>query len=523
MSDKKISGFYYDIQKENPILKVTLHANTKPPLNPYETWFSWCDQSVGSQVGLRYKVDEEGKTTSTIEEYSNDDNWTHGGKDTNHQSEIDRSFPDFLANSFDAEEDEPDELKTGGRDVRYGRIPICTSIVNEDFNISISNNWTNFEGGQQLESLFNDVLKPLSPFAEFAGRAADKMMSTLNEKFGGKEDGFGGVYNKYIKNYLAAFSNTMKVAGNGLSRNLVVQGTRFKYWSGTNIEFGNLSMRFTLFADYVKLPGHDKPIWRTPDDQLSSLIPYCVGKYLDFFNEKELDPLVMSASNSISESSLALNDKEEENKLIVNNYLGWQTVPGGFRAQAKYLDKIQFGTLMLKIGPYYKLKNLVIQNLQLNYSKQVAKYLDIAENKIKTCPLFCEVTLTLAPVTKYSEKLLREFVLARSKTNYSIVRGEASGVEKIEKEENGKKTTTYTTKKQVPVIDEKTGKQKVDSKGNPVYKEEDIKTNTYVDTMGETRVIIGGVKPETVISNSIINLESDINVSLGLEEAKTNN
>lgn len=515
MSDKKISGFYYDIQKENPILKVTLHANTKPPLNPYETWFSWCDESIGSQVGLRYKVNDEGKTTSTIEEYSKDDNWTNGGKNTNHQSEIDRSFPDFLADSFDAEEDEPNELKTGGRDVRYGRMPICTSIVNEDFNISISNNWTNFEGGQQLESLFNDVLKPMSPFAEFVGRGVDKMMATLNEKFSGKEDGFGGVYNKYIKNNLAAFSNTMKVAGNGLSRNLVVQGTRFKYWSGTNIDFGNLSMKFTLFADYVNIKkpdGSNTTVWKTPDDQLSSLIPYCVGKYLDFFNEKELDPLVMSASNNISDSSLALNDQGDENKLIVNNYLGWQTVPGGFRAQAKYLDKIQFGTLMLKIGPYYKLKNLVIQNLQLNYSKQVAKYLDTTDNKIKTCPLFCEVTLTLAPVTKYSEKLLREFVLARSKTTYSIVRGEAAGVEK-KTGEDGK--DTYTTKKQVPVIDEKTGKQKVEN-GKPVYREEDIKTNTYVDTMGETRVIIGKVTPDTIKSKSIINLEDSINKSLGL-------
>lgn len=441
MSDKKISGFYYDIQKENKIFKVTLHANTKPPVNPYEPWYAWTDKSV-----------------------------------INTNKKIDNNFPDNLKNCTSPEIDEGEEIKVNGIDVRYGKTPICSSIINEDFNISISNSWTGFEGGNNLQSLFNDVLKPLAPYATYSAGLFDKISSEAT-KFSSKyeDDSVFKIASSGLAKWSGKLKNASNRVGEGLSRSLIVQGTRFMYWGNTNIDFGNLSMRFTLFADYINVGTEDNPIWEwhTVDDQLSGLLPYAVGKYLNIFNENgEIDPVAKSLSEALSEAISEAYDNNEkkinENKNLINSFLGWQTPPAGFRANIRSIDSVQPGTLMLKIGPYYKLKNLAIQNLQLNYSKQVAKYKGI-DDTIKTCPLFCDVTITFVAVTKYSDKMLRDFVLNRTKYNYTVI---------PEMQSDGTSKT---------------------------YRDGDVE-----------RVVISDVKMTESNTPSIKSLEEDINKSLGL-------
>ena len=48
--------------------------------------------------------------------------------------------------------------------------------------------------------------------------------------------------------------------------------------------------------------------------------------------------------------------------------------------------------ILVSINFEKEIKNLAIQNLQLNYSKQVAKYFNSKSNRIETCQLFCEVS-----------------------------------------------------------------------------------------------------------------------------------
>lgn len=473
---RNISGFYYDIQRENKLLRVTLHANTKPPTNPYETWYAWTDTSILIENNNNKIVDI---------------------------NKISPEFPNNLAICVAHEEDEPNtEQKTinNDKDTRYGKTPICTSILTEDFGISISNGWTDFEGGNQLQDLVNGAMKPLSPYASLLGKGLGKLAQGAADY--STENSGGGLSNISAKlAKIATYgSHLANSRGHLLGRQLVVQGTRFKYWGGTNVDFGNLSMRFTLFADYVK--EGEVYVWRTPDDQLAAILPYAMGKYVKLVDDKETDPIAKKLKE-VLEEKLGKDDSGEFNTEVANNFLGWQIPPAGFTANIKDLDEIQSGTLMLKIGAYYKLKNLAIQNLQLNYSKQVAKYFNTGTHKLETCPLFCEVTITLIPVTKYSDKKLREFVLNRSRTIYDI-----TGVDTKTEKEVLKNSKGEVVMEDVPKKD-KDGNYEKDKNGKIITEKKEVKVK-------KTTVTITNVTPKQVESTSIKNLEKDINDSLGL-------
>ena len=94
--------------------------------------------------------------------------------------------------------------------------------------------------------------------------------------------------------------------------------------------------------------------------------------------------------------------------------LQWQSPPGGFESELKNIDIIQKGTLKLKIGPHYCLTNLVCQEANFTFSKQMVKFPVNGENKLS--PLFCDVSLTLRPATLYSDIMMKKFV--SGKANY---------------------------------------------------------------------------------------------------------
>lgn len=382
-----ISGFYYDIQKNNPMLRVTLHANTKPPVNDYEEWKPWTSDS-----------------------------------------DIKDGFP--LADYKDLD---IDELGTGENP--YGAMPLCSSIVNEDFNISIANNWGEFMGSQALQESFNGVLKQLEPYSNFVGEQLGKIAESA-KNYKGNSDLMKTMASD-ISKFAKTGSEITNGVGNVLSRSLVVQGTRFKYYGGTGISFSNLGMRFTLFADHVEQLDFDKKkgivstgnfVWKTPDDQLKNILPYSIGNYVPLVSEND------DAANALLEKLKAAKLDVDSLKDAANKFLGWQMPPGGFKADIQYIDTQQKGTLMLKIGPYYKLINLVIQDIQLNYSKNIAKYYDFETKEIKTCPLFCDVNITLSPVSKYSNEILKKFVMSR--TTIDSKQNSSNSVYNLEEEIN---------------------------------------------------------------------------------------
>jgi hypothetical protein len=48
-------------------------------------------------------------------------------------------------------------------------------------------------------------------------------------------------------------SSFMAGASEFLNSSLVVQGSRFTIYQGTNTDFANLSMKFTLFSDWERV------------------------------------------------------------------------------------------------------------------------------------------------------------------------------------------------------------------------------------------------------------------------------
>jgi hypothetical protein len=71
---------------------------------------------------------------------------------------------------------------------------------------------------------------------------------------------------------------------------------------------------------------------------------------------------------------------------------------------------------MLRFGAYYAITNLVIENANFNFSKQLTKKPDPTLSGEILSPLYCDVTIQLRPATKYSDKSLKKFILSRAST-----------------------------------------------------------------------------------------------------------
>lgn len=316
MIANKISGWYYDLQLDNRLTNVTLHPNTE-------------------------------LKGSTWEKYS---------------GEGDDDYPE------------------------YRKEPICKAIMTEDFSVSVANSWSEF-GGDMLGQMWESI-KPLAPYADEAKR----MIRTAVEDYQKQEN--QGLVNKIkeskVSNAMAEAMIAIDQAINNkdsgiditdyLNRALVVQGTRFSYYSGSGTSFGNLVMKFTIF------PTWEGKKFVTVDEQVDRIYPYCIGEFVDGTDGLKV---------------------KKETKQIIDSWISWQKPPGGFKANVKNVDIIQFGTLMLRVGAYYVITNLVVENANFVFSKQMAK--SPVDGTI--CPLYCDVTIQLRPATKYSEKSIKKFVL----------------------------------------------------------------------------------------------------------------
>lgn len=319
----KVSGWYYDLQMENKLTCVTLHPNQVPD-------------------GVKWK-----------------------------------DVPD---------PDPDDETKP-----QYSLTPICSAIVNEDFNVSIANSWSDF-GGDPIGSLW-DQAKPLAPYADTFVKGLGTIIESQNNMSEEEKQRVDGSKAATAMRKISEKLYDMSKKGGGdggivdyLNRSLVVQGTRFSYYSGTGVSFGNLSMKFTVF-----------PTWKdktfiTVNNQINALYPYLVGKFV----------------------------KEDALKGDLKDFIGWQKPPGGFQANIKDVDNVQKGTLKLKFGAYYSITNLVCQDATFNFSRQMVKNPKESQTDPNIpssiiSPLYCDVSITLRPATKFSDESLRAFVTGKGR------------------------------------------------------------------------------------------------------------
>ena len=290
--------------------------------------------------------------------------------------------------------DEDDDIACYPKN-KYRKKPICTAIVNEDFSVSISNSWSDF-GGDMLGQMW-DSIKPLAPYAGAAQNAIERAVEQY-KNLDRSSTAYKNIQESKLSMALEQIAERIvEKDENGnyktdiaeyLNRSLVIQGTRFSYYSGTGTSFGSLNMKFTIF------PKWEGNTFITVNKQVEEIFPYVMGEYvLEHFDTiPDLDGMV-----------------------------GWQKPPAGFKADTKFVDNIQFGTLKLKIGPYFSLTNLVCENATFTYSKQMVKRPKGSEQETASdepfsdliSPFYCEVSLQLKPATKYSEKSVKNFVYGR--------------------------------------------------------------------------------------------------------------
>ena len=65
----------------------------------------------------------------------------------------------------------------------------------------------------------------------------------------------------------------------------------------------------------------------------------------------------------------------------------------------------------------YSISNLVCNDANLVFSRQMVKLKNQSSGEIELSPLYCDVAISLRPVSKYSEKLLKSLVSRERNTH----------------------------------------------------------------------------------------------------------
>lgn len=333
---KHPTGFYYDEELHNPLTRVTLHANKK-------------------YNNDKVLVKEKDKPDKTVErKFTLDGPWVPvGDKD----------------------------------DDGYSLTPIATSIFSEDFSFDIANNFSEF-GDDPIGSLWNSQAAT-APYSKLISEAFQSMSAKSidwSEEKGGV--GWADAFAKFGGFMSSALGKDSRLR----SRALRVNGTQFSYYSGTNINFNNMSMKFTLLSDWEgdsfksvieKLNGGEWP-----------LLAYVIGDYI---------PVTEVGDGAIG--------------TFISSWASWQLPPGGFRANLKNVDTINEGTLKLKFGPYFSINNLIISGCSISMSKNMIrnpKGNGTSENPY-IVPMSCDVTLQFKPAANFSKVTLTKILTGETK------------------------------------------------------------------------------------------------------------
>lgn len=305
----------------------------------------------------------------------------------------------------------------------YRLKPIATAIASEDFIVSVSNSWTEFGRTNALEEMFNSV----KPYAGMISSLADTGIAEAIGNYDYESSGSFAVrgIGKMVglakkAGEAVGLTGGLNQLGDFLNRQLTVQGTRFAYFSGTTSSFGNLSMKFTVFSDWI-LDGNEYK-FVTCYEQLDELYDYSMSKYKNISGDEGVSKYVSETLGKATNKVLGGTAKGEQGQEVttgkavsekfeslIERHFKWQLPPGGFRADLKNIDNVQRGTLKLRINDMYTLENLVITSMNVSYSRIPCKH-PLESEKGKIIPLYADVVLNFQPATMYSDTSLRAFV-----------------------------------------------------------------------------------------------------------------
>lgn len=267
---------------------------------------------------------------------------------------------------------------------------LARAIFNEDFQVEVNNNWSNFDGGNFLESLwgtakqFGAIINDID--LQIGDLSVDENDNSLT----------GSIMNKIAKakDYVHQYKGY-------LGKALIVQGTRFMYYSGTDIGINNMVLRYTVFYDPVNN--------LTVHDQIDKLRPYVIGKYTTFSNDEGTKDSP-GLGKTVVEGIGTYVGKDSANKL--GNMIGWQDPPGGFESSVRSVEAELKGTLKLELGTKYAISNLVIKGMSISYSRHTVKPIPKSNSVITASPtpLYADVILQLQPVGIITESMLSNYV-----------------------------------------------------------------------------------------------------------------
>ena len=411
-----VHGFYYDEELDNPLLTMTLHPNRK--YNNYDGKLSDIIKNLdkhGNYVdftgGQAVTRDSEGKV---IEKYDEND------------TSISTAAVDNLWSDFPAEECEEDADSRKNVKHKYWKKPIARAILNEDFNIDVQNIWTNF-GGDPIGDIWNQQ-KSKAPYAEFMADAL-RMISAKTQDYIDKKTAENGGDNKgtrwleFISNITKGGAELKETQKKYYNRSLVVNGTKFTYYSQQNINFNNMVMKYTIFPNWDT--NGNTSTFVSVFDQVELLLPYVMGDYIPVYEVRELanrlknidttssssvGTEIKKVGKGIGESAVDPGSSGQSFCDLVEDMASWQLPPGGFEPDLKYIDNVQKGTLKLRFGSFYSLDNLVISGCNFNFSKTLVKNPTAKDGKNLLSPLWCDVTLQLRPATLFSKESFMRFV-----------------------------------------------------------------------------------------------------------------
>ena len=343
--NKPESGFYYDNQLNNPLLRVSLHPSTKPNDTPPKF-------SEKIPEGECLKDDKYYAETPICQAILSEDfnvsianNLNQFGGDAAGKFWSDAISP--LAPYADKISGDMAEILDKGSAALNSGIKKAANWAMGVFGADESTK-------KNVTSAVGKVLDPITSKAQ--------QMAALDKSYKAKNE----------PGYIASI----------MGRSLVVTGTAFSYYAGTGFDFVNLSMKFTMFSNWDEKENRFVPV----EDKIEALKFYVVGPWIN-----------------VGDDTIQRDFTD-----FVKEFLFWQLPPGGFLTSIKGVDEKCYGTLKLIIGPFYSLENLIIRGATFNYSKTLCKDPGKGDT-CTLHPLSCDVTLVFQPVTKFSGDFMFQF------------------------------------------------------------------------------------------------------------------
>lgn len=366
--------------------------------------------------------------------------------------------------------DDEKYIKKGGQDgCGYSIKPIAQAILQEDFNVAVANRWTAV-GDNAISEMWNQA-RTIGPYVP----VAKDMLSIITkaaENQSAQSAAEGNTVTSKLTDILGTVSKLAEGGINLLSSrindSLIIQGSRFTYYSGSGVAFGNLGLRYTMFPvfdggrmistvdqvanilPYVNGTFEESSLnyltsalrnWVNTDEgiaQIKSKVNGAIDKTEEYINtglqriDNALTEIRKNRGKSEEEARSSLNKSAENIKNTIVDYFGvkneaiksiandtiakvdeyfhglvsWQKAPGGYQPSYKDIDAPQQGTLKLRIGTNYSISSLLCQDITMNFSKVMVK--DPITQELS--PLYCDINITLTPATMYSNNSLEKFI-----------------------------------------------------------------------------------------------------------------